>query len=580
MKNSKIDIITMHLINNFLYSLVDEMTNTVVRTSFSPLTREAFDFQCGICNVDGEIILEGEGSLLHSLAYKYVIEEIKNKFGDNIWSDDYFLENDPYSGASHLPDIYLVKPVFYKNKIIAWAVSGGHMVDVGGATPGSCACDSKEIYQEGLRIPPVKIYQKGVRNDAFFDILKTNSRLPKILLGDISAHMAACRKGENRFLDLVNDYGWDTLNYYLEALLDYSERRTREEIKTLPDGSYSFRDHLDNDGLNSDPVPINVKITISGDEISYDFTGTSPQLDVAMNNPLSTTKAMILIGLRCLISPDIPRNSGVWRPVKVVVPKGTLLNPVLPAAVAGRGLTLSRLVDTIMGAEAKIAPDKIPACEMGSDFLICIGFYNSNREIESILVETIWGGWGGRPFADGIDFNTPILLDGANQSCEINEELYPVIYNQYAYIQDTEGPGKYRGSVAIIRDWKFIDYEGTIQIRVDRASIPPYGLYGGKPGGLSQTKLLYNGKYKNLGKETVAFKKDYILSLQTAGAGGWGDPLKRDIEFVRKDVMDEKITIWRARDIYGVIINEKSMEIDIIGTQKIREKLLSKENKK
>lgn len=580
MKNSKIDIITMHLINNFLYSLVDEMTNTVVRTSFSPLTREAFDFQCGICNVDGEIILEGEGSLLHSLAYKYVIEEIKNKFGDNIWSDDYFLENDPYSGASHLPDIYLVKPVFYKNKIIAWAVSGGHMVDVGGATPGSCACDSKEIYQEGLRIPPVKIYQKGVRNDAFFDILKTNSRLPKILLGDISAHMAACRKGENRFLDLVNDYGWDTLNYYLEALLDYSERRTREEIKTLPDGSYSFRDYLDNDGLNSDPVPINVKITISGDEISYDFTGTSPQLDVAMNNPLSTTKAMILIGLRCLISPDIPRNSGVWRPVKVVVPKGTLLNPVLPAAVAGRGLTLSRLVDTIMGAEAKIAPDKIPACEMGSDFLICIGFYNSNREIESILVETIWGGWGGRPFADGIDFNTPILLDGANQSCEINEELYPVIYNQYAYIQDTEGPGKYRGSVAIIRDWKFIDYEGTIQIRVDRASIPPYGLYGGKPGGLSQTKLLYNGKYKNLGKETVAFKKDYILSLQTAGAGGWGDPLKRDIEFVRKDVMDEKITIWRARDIYGVIINEKSMEIDIIGTQKIREKLLSKENKK
>lgn len=552
-ENTDIDIVTMHLINNFLYSLVDEMTAAVVRTSFSPLARDAFDFQCGLCDASGDIILEGEGSMLHSLAYKYIIEAINKKFGESVCSDDVFLDNDPYSEASHLPDVYLAKPIFLDGELVAWAVSGGHMIDVGGRVAGSCACDSTEIYQEGLRIPPVKLYIEGRPNEAVFDILRANSRVPDVLVGDLSAHHAACYTGEARFRELVAEYGWDALNRYIEELLDYAERRTREDLKALPDGVYEFTDYMDDDGFGSDPIPLHVAVTVDGDRIIYDLTGTAPQIPGAMNNPLATTKAMILIGLRCLISTDIPRNSGVWRPVEVIVPEGTVLNPRPPAAVAGRGLTLSRLVDVVMGAEAKIAPDKIPACEQGSDFLLCMGFL-SEGQIESVLVETIWGGWGGRPYEDGIDYNTPILLDGASQSCEANEQIYPVRYNQFAYAPDTEGAGKFRGGLATVREWQVESDEAILQMRTDRTRTQPWGLAGGLPGAFSHTSVVLDGQERELQKETVKMKRGDILRLQVAGAGGWGDPRERDPERVLADVRNGKVSIERAESVYGVPI--------------------------
>jgi N-methylhydantoinase B len=576
-KREDMDIITMHLINNFLYSLVDEMTSAVVRTSFSPLTRDAFDFQSGLCHANGDIILEGEGSLLHSLAYKYVIEAIQKKFENSISPGDIFLDNDPYSEASHLPDVYLTKPIFLDGEIVAWAVSGGHMIDVGGRVAGSCACDSTEIYQEGLRVPPVKLYVGGHPNDAVFDILRANSRVPEVLIGDLSAHCAACYTGEMRFKELVAEYGWETLSRYLEELLNYAERRTREDLKALPGGTYKFTDYIDDDGFGSDLIPIHVAITVAGDEITYDFTGTAPQIPGAMNNPLATTKAMVLIGLRCLISTDIPRNSGVWRPVKVIVPEGTILNPILPAAVAGRGLTLSRLVDTIMGAEAKIAPHKIPACEQGSDFLVCMGFFKEGR-IESVLVETIWGGWGGRPFADGLDYNTPILLDGANQSCESNEQIYPLKYNQYAYVPDTEGAGKFRGGLATIREWQVESDEAILQMRTDRTRTQPWGLAGGQPGAFSKATVVLSGKEREIRKETLQMKRGDILRVQVSGAGGWGNPLERNIELVRDDVLNAKITARRARNVYGVVVKE-NFGVDRSKTQKLREEM-KREHKK
>ena len=549
-RQTDIDIITMHLINNFLYSLVDEMTAAVVRTSFSPLARDAFDFQCGLCHANGDIILEGEGSMLHSLAYKYIIEAIREKFGDSIHAGDVFLDNDPYSEASHLPDVYLAKPIFLDGELVTWAVSGGHMIDVGGRVAGSCACDSTEIYQEGLRIPPVKLYLQGEPNEAVFDILRANSRVPEVLVGDLSAHHAACYTGELRFNELVAEYGWETLSRYMDELLNYAERRTREDLKALPDGVYEFTDYMDDDGFGSDPVPIHVSITIDGDSITYDLSGTAAQIPGAMNNPLATTKAMILIGLRCLISTDIPRNSGVWRPVNVIVPEGSLLNPTLPAAVAGRGLTLSRLVDALMGAEAQIAPDKLPACEQGSDFLLCMGFLNQGR-IGSVLVETIWGGWGGRPFEDGIDFNTPILLDGATQSCEANEQIYPIRYNEFAYVPDTEGAGKFRGGLATVREWQVESEEAILQMRTDRTRTQPRGLAGGQPGAFSRTTVTLDGQERELQKETVSMKKGDILRLQVAGAGGRGSPLERDIDRLRDDVLNGKVTAERAKRVYG-----------------------------
>jgi N-methylhydantoinase B len=566
---NKIDIITMHLINNFLYSLVDEMTAAVVRTSFSPLTRDAFDFQCGICHANGDIILEGEGSLLHSLAYKYIIESITKKFAGDINPGDVFLDNDPYSEASHLPDMYLARPVFHQGQLIVWTVSGGHMIDVGGRVAGSCACDSTEIFQEGLRIPPSKLFVEGEPNRAVFDILMANSRVPDVLIGDLSAHKAACYTGDLRFKELIDEYGWESLSLYIDELLNYAERRTREDIKNLPDGVYEFTDYMDDDGFGSDPVPLHVAITVRGDEIAYDFSGTAAQIPGAMNNPLATTKAMILIGLRCLISTDIPRNSGVWRPVETIVPKGTVLNPKMPAAVAGRGLTLSRLVDVIMGAEAKILPDKIPACEQGSDFLVCMCFMNEGQ-VDSILVETIWGGWGGRSFADGIDYNTPILLDGASQSCEGNEQVYPVQYKQFAFVRDSEGAGKYRGGLATVREWQIESDEAILQIRTDRTKTKPWGLAGGLPGAYSKTTVTIGGFERDIGKETVNMYRSDRLRLQVAGAGGWGAPMNRDTEMVRQDVLNGKVSLKRARDVYGVVLDADTFQVDEVATNVLR----------
>lgn len=568
-KTREMDMITLHLINNFLYSVVDEMTAAVVRTSFSPLTRDAFDFQCGLCHANGDIILEGEGSLLHSLAYKYIIEAIRDKFRDSIYPGDVFLDNDPYSEASHLPDVYLAKPIFLKQKLIAWAVSGGHMIDVGGRVAGSCACDSTEIFQEGIRIPPVKLWAEGKPNPSVFDILRANSRVPEVLIGDLSAHHAACYTGESRFKELIAEYGWETISRYIDALLDYAERRTREDLRALPDGSFEFTDYMDDDGFGSSPVPIHVTIRKEGDRITYDFTGTATQIPGAMNNPLATTKAMVLIGLRCLISTDIPRNSGVWRPVTVVAPEGTVLNPTLPAAVAGRGLTLSRLVDVVMGAEAKIAPHRIPACEQGSDFLVCMGFLQGGK-IDSVLVETIWGGWGGRPFTDGLDYNTPILLDGASQSCEANEQIYPIKYNQFAYAPDTEGAGKFRGGLSTVREWQVESDQAILQMRTDRTKSQPWGLAGGHPGAFSKTTVVLGGRKREIGKETIPLSRGDTLRVQVSGAGGWGDPLERDVEKVKWDVLNGKVSIERARDVYGVFLTPGTLTVNKEKTAELR----------
>jgi N-methylhydantoinase B len=566
----KIDQVTMYLINNLFFSLVDEMSLAVVRTSFSSLARDAFDFQCGVFKADGDLIMEGEGTILHSPAYCHMIRRLRAKYAADIHPGDVFLNNDPYHDASHLPDIYMLEPVFLEGRLIAWACSGGHMADVGGRVAGSCACDSTEIYQEGLRIPLVKFYEKGKPNSSVWDLISANSRLPETILGDLQSHHAACHTGKTRLLEMIQSYGWQTLEMYIDELMDYSERRTREEIRKLPDGDYEFTDYLDDDGFEDRLIPIKLRITVAGDTITYDFTGTSPQIRGSMNDPVGTTRAMVLIGLRCMIDPEIPRNSGAWRPVEMIIPEGSLVNPTLPGACGGRGATLSRIMDVLMGAEAQIVPDRMPACESGADWLICMGTYDREYGY-TVLTETIWGGWGGRPSADGVDFCTPIFLDGGNQVCELNERSYPFMYKQYSYVPDTEGAGKFRGSLAIKREWIFLGEEGTLQMRTERQRTQPWGLQGGQPGAFAQTILKRNsGEIYLMNKETVTIRKGDSVCVYSSGAGGWGDPLERDVESVLHDVRNGVVSLERARDVYGVVIQEPTLAIDTTATKKLR----------
>jgi N-methylhydantoinase B len=290
-----------------------------------------------------------------------------------------------------------------------------------------------------------------------------------------------------------------------------------------------------------------------------------------MNDPVGTTRAMILIGLRCMIDPDIPRNSGVWRPVQMIIPERSLVNPTLPGACGGRGATLSRIMDVLMGAQAQILPGKMPACESGADWLICMGTQD-NEYGYTVLTETVWGGWGGRPFADGVDFCTPVFLDGGNQVCELNEKAYPFMYKQYGYVPDSEGAGKFRGSYAIQREWVFLGEEGTLQMRTERQRTQPWGLQGGQPGAFSQTILKRSdGKIHKMCKETVTIKKGDSVCVITSGAGGWGNPLERDAELVFTDVHNGGVSIHRACDVYGVVIDETTLTLDRKATEKLRQ---------
>jgi N-methylhydantoinase B len=277
-----------------------------------------------------------------------------------------------------------------------------------------------------------------------------------------------------------------------------------------------------------------------------------------------------MANLRLILNPDIPRNGGAVRAVKLVVPEGTLLRPTLPAAVASRGATLGRQADLMQGAEAKIAPDKMMACPSGIDTLINFGGYDEKGD-SFICMETIWGGWGGRPFADGVDYCTIPHQNISNQPCEVNEELYPIMYNHYAYLIDGEGAGKYRGSVAMVREWKLLVDDVVMSLRVDRQRFNPYGLYGGEPGAFLEPFLNPEKENRRLGKTTMTLKKGDVIRLHIAGAGGWGNPLERDINALLEDVRLGKISLKRAREAYGVVINEDTMEVDMAKTKSLRE---------
>jgi N-methylhydantoinase B len=538
-------IITMQLINNFLSSAVDEMMQVVVRTSLSPITREVFDFQCGYCRADGEILLEGEGTYIHSLIYQSLIENWLRDHPGDTHPGDVMITNDPYSDASHLPDVYIFQPIFVDDELAAWAVGGGHQRDVGGMTPGSFPTNATDIQQEGLRLPPLKLYERGEPNKTLFTIVQAASRMPDIVAADIvaadiGAYVGACIVGEARFKELATRYGRQSLDGYLEELLNYTERLARAEIEALPDGLYEFEDYLDDDGVNPDnPVCIRLAITVDGDAMTYDFAGTDGQVNSSMNNPIGSTRSAVVTAVRSMMGNDVPRNGGAVRPVTLKVPHGCILNPKAPAPVASRGGTAQRLSDVLLGCQCQICPERMLACSSGVDTLLNIAGFDADGN-QFILTESCWGGWGGRRDRDGIDFMTPPSHNNSNTPIEINEQIYPeILYNCYGFVPDTEGAGRYRGAVAVERELTYRGTrEGILQLRVDRRTSGPYGIDGGKV--------------------TTAFHPGDTLRIQVAGAGGWGDPTKRDPQQVMRDVRNELITKTRARSIYGVAIDEKS----------------------
>lgn len=564
------DPILLELVKNALDAVVDEMAIALVRTAYSNNLKNSMDMSCALCDAEGRLIAQGMTLPLHLGSIPDAMHHIKRKFGPSVKQGDVFILNDPYEGGTHLPDFYIVKPVYTQDRLVGWAATVGHQLDVGGMTAGGNGCDATEIFQEGLRIPPVRLYDGGKQVDAVFDFIERNVRVPRQVLGDVRAQLSACAAGERELLHLMEKYGEARFAACVDALLDQAERLARNAIRAMPDGTYSFEDYIDDDGIDPDVIPIKVTITVTGDRLIADFTGSAPQVKGAINSPLPFTKSAVYACVRHLIGGDPPNNEGYFRPIEVIAPPGTVINPVLPAAVAARGLTGFRAANVVFGALAKIAPERVFACEVGGDTGVSFGGYDEERR-PFVFLEFLFGSWGGRPTKDGMDAASSCVVNFSNNPIEIVESEYPLMIEKYGYVADSGGPGKFRGGLALIRQYRFVASEGVLQLRSDRRTHLPYGLQGGSSGTPSRNVLNPDGEARELpSKFRLGIRGGDVFRHVLAGAGGWGDPYERDPALVAFDAAEGKISPRYARDNYGVALDPATGRVLVDETARLR----------
>ena len=569
-----LDAVTREIIKNYLESAADTMAVTVVRTARSLVVRDNMDFSTAIFNAEGDQVAQGLTLPFHMGAMQPALNGVLQHFGDDVKPGDIFANNDPYEGASHLPDIFLFKPIFVNELLMGWTCVIAHHTDIGGRVAGGNACDNTEIYQEGLRLPPLKLYEEGVLNKAVWRIIEKNVRVPDKVLGDIMAQLSAIRQGESDVLQLVEDHGLETLKSYMTDIIDYTERLTRAEIEALPNGSWEFTDYVDDDGFKPEPIAIKVKVTIDGDEMVVDFTGTSPQAKGSINPNLPFTTSSVYAVIKNLTNPNITANAGFFRPIKVIAPPGCYVNPQHPAPVAARGLGGFRVAHTVFGAMAKALPDKVPAAWGGGEIGASFGGYYPDGKAFVFLEFNNDGPRGGGPFADGADGASAPVTNQANTPIETIEADQPLLINRYGYVPDSGGAGKFRGGLGVVREYQLTADEATVQIRSDRNKFLPWGAQGGSPG--SRTHSILNPDTENRelpSKFLLEVKEGDVYRSIQAGAGGYGDPLERDPEAVLKDVLQEKVTVDRARTHYGVVFSTEPLEVDRKATEALKDRI-------
>ncbi|ACA19940.1 5-oxoprolinase (ATP-hydrolyzing) [Methylobacterium sp. 4-46] len=550
-----VDPITFAVIKSGLDAIADDMAYTVVRIARSEIVKDVMDFSAALCAADGQMVAQAKTIAQHLGAIPEAMQAVLARFDGDLHDGDVVIMNDPYHGGMHLPDIFMFVPIFHGGKRRAFAVVICHHTDVGGRVPGSNASDSTEIYQEGLRIPPLKLYERGTLNTTLEALIRINVRVPDRVWGDLSAQFAAAQVGRRALEKLMQRYGADEVDAYMQELLDYAERMTRAEIRTWPRGTWHFTDHIDDDGFSDAPIPIRVAITVRDDgSLLVDYAGSSPQVRGAINATLSFTHSLTYLSVRCVLAKEVPNNVGMFRCVSVRVPEASILNPVMPGPCAARALTGYRVFDTMLGALAQIVPDKVPAAGEGGNSVICISGLRPNRQ-PFIIVDMICGAWGGRPNKDGLEAVTNASQNLSNMPVEIMEAEHPVRIEEYAFVPDSCGAGRYRGGVGVRRSYRILADEALLQMRTDRVKHRPYGLAGGEPGGPSRNAMEVDGERRLLpGKITTRVGRGTLIVHEQAGAGGFGDPLDRDAAAILEDCLDGKISAAFAERHFGVVI--------------------------
>ena len=547
------DPVTVEVIRGGLVYAAEEMGIVLRKTAYSHNIKERMDHSCAIFDSKGRLIAQAEHIPVHlgsmSIALKNCLKEIDFPLEEG----DMVVFNDPYLSGTHLPDITLVAPAYEKEKLLGYVVNKAHHSDVGGKAPGSLPGDASEIYQEGLIIPPVRLVRKG---DIVKDVLKlilSNVRTQKIRMGDLKAQVAANLLGIRRLREIAQKFGIGVVNEAIDDILDYSERRIRKKISEIREGSYEAEDYLESTGTEDKPVRLKVKVQVKGDEISFDYSGTDPQVNGPVNAVLGVTLAGIYYVLMCITDPTIPMNEGCFRPICVNVPRGCVLNPVRPAPVGGGNVeTSQRNVDVLFKALSKAIPQKVCAAGQGTMNNVCVGGIDASGK-QWVFYETIGGGYGGRQGLDGVDGVQVHMTNTMNTPIEAIEASYPVLFLRYELRKDSCGAGKWRGGCGIVRSWKLLGERASLSLMAERHKIAPWGLFGGKPGATGRAFIIKpdGSKLELPSKCTVTMERGDIFVILTPGGGGYGDPREREQKAILRDFENELLSKEKIVEDYS-----------------------------
>jgi N-methylhydantoinase B/oxoprolinase/acetone carboxylase alpha subunit len=549
------DPITIEVVRHKLDGIANEMQSTLLRSSFSPIVREGLDASASLFTIAGETLAQAVAIPIHLGTMIPIVRSILGTYPtDQMRDGDIFILNDPYAGGTHLPDIALLMPVFHDGRLVAFSACIVHHQDVGGMTPGSVPTNAREIFQEGIRIPALKLRDGGTMNETLLKMLKLNVRMPETFMGDLNAQIAACTVGARRLGDLAGRYGHNLILSIFDELLDHSETLTRQALRQIPDGVYSCVDWLDNDGVDLDQrVRIEVSVTVKDGTTHCKFDGTAPQVKGPINCVPSGSLAAAYFAVRALTDPNIPSNGGCYRPVTMELPPASLVNPIEPAAVNARTPTIKRITSCIISAFKDALPDKVPADSAGET--VTQAFSHRRSDGKAVVAgELLSGGAGASARLDGVDAIDTDTTNCMNLPVEALEMDLPLRVEYFALVPDSGGPGMHRGGLGLIRRYRVLGDRVTFTHRGERYFTPTIGSHGGGEGAVSSgTIKRADGSHETIPSkaETVLMKGDE-LTLVTAGGAGYGDPLKRERVLVEADIDNGKVTIDAARTIYGL----------------------------
>src|SRR5262247_763219 len=565
-----IDPVLLEVLRNRLEAVADEMELTLLKSAASPIVKEGLDASAALFNVQGETIAQAAAIPIHLGALQCAAERIVRAFPPATMRDgDAFLLNDPYDGGTHLPDITLAMPVFSDGRAVALACTMCHHQDVGGRTPGSVPTDATELYQEGLIIPPTRLFRAGELDENLFALLRRNVRLPEVFTGDLMAQVAAGKLGGTRLRELFSAHGTDSVLAYIDELLNRAETLTRRQVESTPDGEYRFEDYLDNDGVDLDRrVKIAVTVRVHGSSMTFDFTGTDEQVRGPFNSVPASTLSAIYYAIRAISDPAIPNNGGCFRAVDAVLPEGTLVNPRPPAPVSCRTATIKRIADTILGALVKALPQRMPAANSGTLLVMALGGTEPGTGRPFVASELAAGGMGARPGKDGIDVIETDVSNCMNIPIESVEMGFPLRIARARLWTDSGGAGEFRGGLGLEKVFEATATDVMVSHRGERFASSPWGLEGGGPGARAHAFIVRaDGTREALpSKKMIVLHPGDQLWEYIAGGAGYGDPLDRDPESVLADVLDGKITSEAARALYATVLTAAG-EVDEVATK-------------